>query len=211
MSCENPREKLNVQAKPSPTEPWWKAFDVFIKDKPSASNGPAPQLYLRPGASSLRLFAEACNGTEPDQHLRQTRRPAHVSVSHQRLRTSARPPLSPRRTAAPSTCAQGHGRHHGWHGTTRPPRFRAEVHRPRLLDKDKHKKITYSNTILTIQHAACFSMFQTGYSRPPGLRHTLDMSSMVRSSDLRLFCVFRTKRAPQTKIHDEYPILSPFY
>lgn len=63
-----------------------------------------------------------------------------TSVSHQRLRTSARPPLSPRRTAAPSTCAQGHGRHHGWHGTTRPPRFRAEVHRPRLLDKDKHKK-----------------------------------------------------------------------
>ena len=72
-------------------------------------------------------------------------------------------------------------------------------------------KITYSNTILTIQHAACFSMFQTGYSRPPGLRHTLDMSSMVRSSDLRLFCVFRTNRAPQTKIHDEYPTLSPFY
>ena len=61
-------------------------------------------------------------------------------------------------------------------------------------DKDKYtKKISYSNTILTIQQAACFSMLRRGYSTPPASGHTLDGSSVVRkagSSDLRSFLDF---------------------
>ena len=37
-------------------------------------------------------------------------------------------------------------------------------------DKDKYtKKISYSNTILTIQQAACFSMLRRGYSTPSAI------------------------------------------
>ena len=51
------------------------------------------------GTASSPPRCPRCNGTEPDQHLRPTRRPACVIVSHQRPRSPARPPRSPGRTA----------------------------------------------------------------------------------------------------------------